>query len=1493
MYEEIVEKYPNVFLDIAENFGCKSQDVVILKPFSEGRSGDLVLLICVKQASDVSNCGDYVLKIFSNDVIPAEIAHTFQVDQHTQGDHILIPKLRYFSVNPSFYLYDVAGDEFLQAIAFSKLESYAITNRLEKLSTYLLSEWNRNYQVQTSTLYTLIRDWVGEARLANGSRLSERIRNQITDELTDSFRFEGDCYPNPLYYLISQDSPLMKDNAKLECAIYGQVHGDLNMNNVIVQMIPGNQGYQFYLIDFEQYRPKAPLLFDHAYLMLCILLEDAKSWTLIEWCEEVNRFFSFLTDQATLPCNNRPPYSYMKAQSDAITWFSSHQQPHNRPTIKRQMLAAHVAAGINFINKRNSDDRQQKLALLYASIAMRSLLNTLGDVPSERSDLPELQIGQTENPQLWRIVEHFSPENRYILLTSGEASSVSADQLINLSPIGWMMILEINHMSDNPIRDQVLPVYKRVQGYRVYDLPVEANRNCESAPAWVHLSLPEEKPNLTLYYNRQIQDRFRQIVKAILSLRENEPLFIIADFTTITADIRNAIVNDILIQAGEKTPVHLISLSGISTGLESDEIIQCFSVENNLAELANIVYQLREHDYDPSEVRIPGKDGFIRLSPETVANLSNDMVIIHRNIIYNAKDDNGEGFFRGNEANWLDIANGRDVLRLDYVEKWKSLLESKISQVSTGAGTIINLYHRAGGGGTTLAMRIAWDFCINYPTVMLRTYSNQTAERLKTLYSKAIKPIFVIVEVSDGKITLEGISSLRRELIHKDIRVLFLVVSRFVGKEHRDYNKNNLYLSDTPDLSMADQEAQDMLKQFSNRLNKTVEGMELSQDIESRIRELNTLTYSAENTELRQPFFYGLYAYGKGFQGIPKYVEHHCVGISKTEQNALNILAMITLFSQSVNLSFEETALFLFPNAEEPAVATENVKSWLYCRDLIVRRERGIRICHPLIAQEILQRNKIIQKSKRDDHELEGTEDLVDLACQFVDCMVAHYTPDSQRVNSVFRDIFTHREVVYEDEQMKFSPLLTMLYSRERCVRLMHYIVEAIPQNPHFRNHLARLYLYPVTQDQKSIYPDPDTALIHAKKAVELAEDNKQEGISIHYHVLGKVYMKQCITTLYTPKASRNLSSALKAINTSYQNACNAFDCCIARDNSGYGLTGKLELITNVLSTIKRRLHGSISEILTRNAGNSSEISTMLSEASDLISQYLNRFDTSSTAFRIACIKFFNATGNLERLELIFNASALTSKEKSINNRAISAVLMGKGVTQDKVFSYDNISQDTLKRIFDLMNWNINAMEDNEQDRIRWFEAYRRLPESTLEHAYRFLMEWPRAENNLFVCYYRYIIAFLLCETTGKVDSREVKKHLIQSEMLSRNTYGKNVTASLNYYGIGEPFCELLMPWLKLDPESSKEKRKEQNVEYRSKYCKVLKGRIEEINNGMITIRFHCGDGTVDFFAKSPNIYPIELEDEGKQVKFSLGFSYSGMRAWDVVLDNSSESLVQ
>ncbi len=1486
MYDELINHYAPVFQDIADKFGCSYQNILIKNQFGEGRSGDVVLLICVTKALIPSDCGYYVLKIFTGDGTHEEIAKTYTANRYSEGEHILIPELQCFGLSPAYYVYDVAGDDFSKASSFSKMDPHTAGQRLEVISTILLSEWNEQYEVRQATLYSLLIEWIESNRLKSSSRLCNRIKNQIADELTNQFKFDGRYYPNPLFYLFSPDSSLNKGKAILDCALYGKVHGDLNMDNVIAIKQPGNTGYQFYLIDFDHYKNRAPLLFDHAYLLLCLLIRDAESSTLSEWCENIHCLFEVLAGSKQAPRSSKTPDVYIRAHADAIKQFIQHQQVHNRDAVMRQLLAAHVAVGLNFVNKSGSGDRQQKLALLYAATAMGTLLANLDVAPTDCPSSPELQIGQEGNSTLWRQVEHFTPENRYILLTSGVENAVSADQLINLAPINWAMILEVNQLLENPIRDQVLPAYKRVCGYRVYELPSQDKREFEAAPAWTHLTIPEGQRNPSLYYARYIQEKFRRLLKTVLSVRENEPLFIIADLSNICVDIQRSLVNDILLQAGENTLIRVICLGSASVELYSDEMIQHISSESSLAKLSQTVYRLRKSLYNPAEISIPHKDGIKRIPPEVVANLANDMVLVHRNIIYGMKDDGGEGFFHGNEASWLDIANGRDVIRLDYTREWKQYLNTTLEEVSAGTGTVVNLFHRAGGGGTTLAKRVAWDFCNLYPTVILRTVSDKTADRLKELYSMTIKPLLVIVEVSDGQVTADRISTLRRELISKNIRLVFLFVSRFIGRE-RIESVYNLYLPNTPELYMEIDEATDMLRQFSACLKPFAQSEEDKDDINRRIIELGKLTYDEEYAELRQPFFYGLYTYENSFHGVSEYVEHNSSGLNKNQQNTFNILAMITMFSQSINLSFVETALFLFPESDHPERMVEDVKDWMYSNDLLVRRDRGIRICHPIIAKEILKKNGLICKSDRTEDGLEGTDDLVDLTCRFVDCMVQYYGEESPRVNSMFHDVFTHRTVIYEEEPKKFSPLLTMLYTRERCIRLLSHVANAIPWNPHYRNHLARLYLYSVTPEQKAVYPEPDKALTYARLAIQCAEDRDGEGQSIHYHVLGKAFTKKCSEILRKSLNNGNgLSRALRESQNAYDSACNAFNQCIAHDKSGYGLTGKVELITNVLKTITGK-RSTISYVLTNHPDAANKISRLLSEAGNVISNYIGNFDTSSAAFRSACMNFYSTIGNVERLELIFNSRAVSEKEQVDRNRALSAALMKRGNKADMSFSFDCIPENDLRRIFELMNQLVAKMSDNEQDRFRWLETYRRLPEFELERAYQFLMEWPKAESNMYVCYYRYIIAFLIYSTTGKVNYDEVRLHLDQTESLSRSAYGKSTTTSFNYYGTGERAVELLKPRNAINPDKEKSDRIEQNKEYRTKYCRQISGRIEEVEDNLITIRFHIAeDDPREFLAKTPNVYQISQSDEGFSVKFYIGFSYSGIRAWDVVLDD-------
>ena len=1474
---------PSALTKIINHFGCTEEDIEVKKIFSEGMSGNGVLYIRVVKARDSSLVGDYVLKLFeSADDAISESANTFQAKS---TDHLIIPELRLFAAD--FYLYDTAGSIQLSSSSLAKMKDVRkMSTILGHLFHYLLSEWTPNCSTQEETVGQIIKELLGEEKLALGSRLIERIRQNITDELTPAFSFDQKAYVNPVLLLLDNHSALYHSEKKI-LSIRGRHHGDLNLNNVFFDTVPLNCDLIFYLIDFEKYQECMPLMFDEAYVLFCALQEESTYLTLPEWITKISDLFSSISSEFTIPNNVDKQRNLCICQYlDEMKVYLVHQQTHNRPSLILQCLAAHVAVGLNFLNKRQCTDRQQKMALIYASLASETLYKLMNIDYCRSAIYPNLQFSHENISELWEKLDHCSDSNRYVLITSGNQDHVSESCIQNLAPIRWSLVIEINTLLDNPLRDSVFPIYKKIQGYRYYEIPCASSLYEDSSPAWLHIVVPNGQKNLGLYYRSNIQNSFEKIVKKVLLAREGEPLYIISNLSGIDDKLYNSAIQDIISLAGEKTFSHVIALNGQKVDLDSDGLITCSSSNNTIEDFARNVFSLRGSTIMRTEPYIPGIDGPVMIASEKIANFANDFELVFRRMTKNLSDDGGDAFFRGSPASWNDIESERDVIRYDYRDKWKTQLESKIENLTVGSGTIVRLMHRSGGGGTTLSKRIAWDFCAIYPSIILRHCSAYTADRLKALFDLSKKPILAVCEISDGDVSFDAINNLRRELINKNIRILFLCVTRCIGK--RTNQDNSFFLPDTASQTMGQEESEHMLKAFSAQLNRLPSSCIDVAERETRLVDLQKLTYLQQYEDLRHPFFYGLFTYKSEFQSISSYVQHNSINISDAERKTLYVLSLLTACSQTSFLTFEETALFLFPD-EHPTLKRDAVRDWMYNNSLVTSSGRGLRICHPVIAEEILFQNGFFESCTTSDsaddrlrgsliEKYLGTDKLVKLCCEFVDVIANNYDSDSERRDDLFREIFTHRETVNEEEPLKFSSLLTVLYSRDRCIELISYVCSKQPNNPHFSNLLSRIYLYPISPNQKGVFPDADKALIYANEAILKAEENKL-GTSIHYHLLGKVHQRKCIDKIRNMSRTASVAQILNASKRDYQNSRSAFNSCIYTDKSGYGLTGVLELITGVLQSISNKKHTSISNLLLRNnEGRMTAIAEMIADASDSINRYSELFDTTTAVFRTACVNYFSLIGKLNGVEQILYDQSASLKEQATVRRAMTSFYMRKTL-RDNVLSYDDLTEEQLRNINRLMQQNISSNMDNESDRIRWFESYRRLPEFDLNKAYSFLMDC-QSTNNINLCYYRYVLAFLIHYTTGEVPYNAIKDHETQTESISHNAYGKNAISTRDYFGKEGEKSNLLLPWSALERTDG---QNDQVCASRFDKCQLFTGKIDSIINNTITIKFRCTEvETKWFYAKAPNVSQIGIEQIEESVSFHLGFSYSGFRAWDV-----------
>lgn len=1460
-----------VVCHLAEEFNCPPEAIDSTCLFKDGTSGDQVYKINIGAPANINVMGEYVLKIRAGstpDEFDTEINNANSAKKKCSSTTISIPSLVCFSGHLGYCVYDLAGTGMKETLSLYTQVPGGRQARLKELIRESLFAWKESYTGANASLTQMAETWLGEKKLALDSRLAQRIHTYIHDELSPAWEIDNLVLPNPYSYFIcykDSDQQMLLNNV-----LQGPQHGDLNQKNIIIQ--PNNPGYSYYFIDFSHYHSQSFLFFDQAYLLLDILLNTGNI-LLENWIEYVTDFLTALTNNKHLP--HRDAFTqYCNAFIDGWLSFYTHY-PQNSKALMSQLLCALSAAGLNFMSKAAASDNTQIFSFTFSSLAMHALLeHSFGICPNTNEEYPSFSFGTaTGIPELWSIADGFSPANRYVLISPCLAENIDTDSFCDLETIPWTAVIEVNHLLENDLRNKALSQFRQKRGYRHILLAENSSFSdpCMEA-AWCSVVMDQNAKNSRVFYARHIQPHLSASLKSIMERHEKYPLCIIVDSKHLDMTICSNILTDLAVAAGEGTMIDIINLSDCPISMEEDTYIRIHQIPCELKQFSSsvrITFKSRRND----GIYIPSQDGPVKLDAIAVTEIENDMRIIHHNLTESADDDQGSAFYLGGEATWHDISLQRDVVRIDYKDTWHDLINRRLNNLHSSFSSILWLYHKPGGGGTTMAKRIMWDFCTRYPTVQLLKISDRTAERLKTLYTCSLNlPLLIIAEINDSTISNYSLSVLRTDLTKRNVRALFICVSR-INVRPKEEGPLNLYLPNTPQMYMpvAGDEAVGMLRSFSARLDP-------EQD-HSRIEDLKDLTYSSTySDELRQPFFYGLFSFGEKYQKLEEYVQINISSLDKKEHFMLSILAIITIYSQSINLNLIEITYILFPDNYHAREALDQTRAILAKNCFIVAREDGYRISHPLIAKKILE--QMFGASSY-------THELVRLAKELVECLGNLYSSPSQspRYDSILHDLFIYREPITENQRTVFSAFIQDLADDVQRIDIMNYLRERLPTNPHYSNHLARLYLRPQDEDQ---WPDIPHAKQYAQEAIDRAERLPGDAGSIHHHLMGKVYTRDCISQLKQLLSRNHISYAIKTIDTIYQNAVREFNICSHGRNSAYGLIGKLELINRIFEVICDRLTTTIPRLLNKELSIQRSMMSMVAEAGNIIQQYIAEYDDTSEAFRSALLRFYKTMGNISDIEKTFNSSEPNLRVRTNSRRAMVTILESKAQREGAHFSYDLLSQTDLLKIKDLMEQNIyNDSASINSDRFRWLEAYRRLDSFDLQKAYRFLQEWPEGTENLDITYYRYVLSFLAYAKYQGVSYQTVHQHLLQCQQLAQKAYGKYITTSRNLLGrVDKNECDRasLVPWQYFELGLSQEERETRNRVLREEQCDFVTGSVNAIKDGIIDFRFSIEHtGHTLFYAKAPKVGSSSTLLDGQQVKFHLGFSYSGFRAWDII----------
>ena len=148
--------------------------------------------------------------------------------------------------------------------------------------------------------------------------------------------------------------------------------------------------------------------------------------------------------------------------------------------------------------------------------------------------------------------------------------------------------------------------------------------------------------------------------------------------------------------------------------------------------------------YDEEELSLPGISPENALGKDLRVRLKNFSEILYDGIEKEDPMGTQDEYYRGERAiYWNELNNGIDIKRTEYENRIKGQV---LDILGKQPYSFYEIYYKPGFGGTTLMRRIAWDFHVFYPTLILFRYEKEDENILMQLARKLTKPLLVLID---------------------------------------------------------------------------------------------------------------------------------------------------------------------------------------------------------------------------------------------------------------------------------------------------------------------------------------------------------------------------------------------------------------------------------------------------------------------------------------------------------------------------------------------------------------------------------------------------------------------------------------------------------------------------------------------------------------------------------------------------------------------------
>ena len=818
--------------------------------------------------------------------------------------------------------------------------------------------------------------------------------------------------------------------------------------------------------------------------------------------------------------------------------------------------------------------------------------------------------------------------------------------------------------------------------------------------------------------------------------------------------------------------------------------------------------------------------------------LEEELEIVHTNVGIESPSSGTElqEFLKGNPISWYGLS-----LAVDVERRITSGLQQRVQgDLENRRTRTVNLWHRPGGGGSTVARRVAWNLHNQFPVVMAkRVIPDALKDRLQYVFSLTQNPVLVLVEESITN--SDDVNRLYERLRSGNVPVLVLRIGR---REIPPSQPGSFFLDGRLNRNEA--------AAFAGRLIN---------EVPERRQEL--LDLRARDSHLRTPFYFGLVAFGKDFVGLAPYVSHRLTEASTQMLEVCELISLLYHFGQQSTPVQLLSSILSRPRDE--LIEVHSIMSDLLWELFVEDANRSIRPAHELIANEVLVH--ILSRGLGDRRNWISA--LADSSVQAIQRLADFHDNPGGTITDLVRSVVIERRIqeeTSESSEGQFSDLIERIPSTDGQSRVLEQLTVSFPDEAHFWAHLGRFYAIRTR----------DYVLAHDrhKKALEIAPTDH-----VLHHMAGMAVRRELydILDIDAPKELPEFEPRVRDISEA---ALRMFAKSRSIDTtSEHSYISAIELIVRVVKSVGRLKgypggKGDTADFLVSREG---EWYRELIDVAETLVAELAIIRTGvelDSYFRRVRANLSEAYGDISKAiqgwdNLLHPRSG--AYRPPLRRNIINALLNRESRNWTQLQSKD------LHRIFELAQENLDEEPNSDQNLRLWFRAARATGEVPLDSIAERLTYKSFRNPTIDTVYYLYIIKFLQADLGAGYATEEARNLIEECARLAAELPHR--TQSFEWLGSGAGIRSLvhqssLGPW---NP----------SLEFWSetKLLKPATGRISSIRTPHSSGEIELPNGLKAFFVPSRGRIEggyLPGRDIGRRVQFFLGFSYDGLRAWSV-----------